>query len=121
MKTNIKVIGVMAILLTALIFGSASAVQVYEFDQTLYGYFATPASSYAISNPTVALAVQSATHDDVCFKVTNTENSVGIDYTYVAVGSSYNVYGFGGSTFAWVSYKNCSFHLSNTFHGYLYY
>lgn len=121
MKTNIKVIGIMIILLTVLFFENASAFQVDDFKRTLIGTAPTALQSYDVTSSTVALAVQSATHDDVCFKVNNTENSVGIDYTYVAVGTSYNVYGFGGSQFALVRYKNCNFHLSNTFHGYLYY
>ena len=73
MKTNIKVIGIMAILITILLCSSTSALNVDEFTRTLVFTSETyPNTNYISSgNSTIAFGVESASHDDVCFKVTS--------------------------------------------------
>ena len=120
MKTNIKVIGIMVLLITILFCSNTSALNVTDVTETLWFTIPTTDYPYAVTNSTVAFGLESATNDDVCFKVTSDDGTKTFGYQYVAVGTTYNLYGYGGFTFVYGKYKNCSSHISNSIHGYFY-
>lgn len=119
MKTNIKVIGIMVIMLVMLVIGNASAASNYTFNRTLIMGFesSTPIQT---SDSYVSIYTSSVDHDVVYVKLVE-ENGISYDYIKLNVGVWQTFNGFMTASNVTVTLQNKPSVLLNDYKGTLRY